>query len=189
MKPERQDFRNVAPRACARRPGGFALVEVVLALVIVVLGAILFLNLSGGSRRRHDCERLFQDLRVFSTAFEGYHQRHNSWPPSTGAEGTLPPELAEALQGTNWFKGSPFGGSYGWVAPDPTGAAENDPRHGWGGHGVIILTAFSPSFPLTLDQSDLLYIEHQFDDSDLATGRFRTGFNGWPIYLVDVAKR
>jgi len=27
------------------------------------------------------------------------------------------------------------------------------------------------------------------DDANLATGRFRTGFNGWPVYLLEAAKR
>jgi len=54
--------------------------------------------------------------------------------------------------------------------------------------GAVTLTAFSPSFPLTLVESDLIYIDRKIDDGNLATGRFRTGFNGWPVYLVEALK-
>ena len=58
------------------------------------------------------------------------------------------------------------------------------PPQAVGSPGRITLTAFSPHFPLTLTRSDLLALDRQIDDGDLTTGRFRTGFNGWPVYLV-----
>jgi hypothetical protein len=50
--------------------------------------------------------------------------------------------------------------------------------------GIIAITAFSPKAPLALTSKDLLYIDSKLDDGNLATGRFRTGFNGWPVYRV-----
>ena len=80
----------------------------------------------------------------------------------------MPRGMEKALGETNWAGGSPFGGNYGW-----------DSR------GLVVLTAFSPSFPLTLTRADLLEIDRRIDDGDLATGRFRTGFNGWPVYQIE----
>lgn len=48
--------------------------------------------------------------------------------------------------------------------------------------GIIAVTAFAPSFPLTATRADLLHVDTAIDDGNLATGRFRTGFNGWPVY-------
>ena len=147
---------------------GFTLVEVMLVLLILVLaGALLFTGL-GRVRRQQRGERFIADLQEFSAAFQAYHGQHLAWPPSTTGEVTVPRGMEAALVETNWAGASPFGGNYGW-----------DSR------GAVVLTAFSPSFPLALTRADLLEIDRRIDDGDLATGRFRTGFNGWPVYLVE----
>lgn len=50
--------------------------------------------------------------------------------------------------------------------------------------GRIAVTAFAPSFPLTATRVDLLHVDTAIDDGNLSTGRFRTGFNGWPVYTL-----
>ena len=70
--------------------------------------------------------------------------------------------------------------------PAPWATTWRDPG---GGRGVVTLTAFVPQFPLTLTRADLQRIDRLIDDANLATGRFRTGFNGWPVYLLEAAKR
>ena len=172
-----------------RRPGGFARLEVALGLLVIALAAALVLTLAGRLRQRRNCDGCLRELGALAAVFSDYHRQHHAWPPSSGPDAALPPDLAAALKDTAWFTGSPFGGNYGWVAPDPTGAAGNGPVPRWGGRGAVTLTAFAPSFPLSLDQTDLLYIDSQIDDGNLATGRFRAGFNGWPVYLVEAAAR
>jgi hypothetical protein len=189
MRFPRQNSARGAGRQGRRRSAGFAVGEILSALVVLVLCAGLVLTLAGRRQQRQNCDHCLRDLRVFSAAFAHYHEKHNTWPPSSDAEVALPPDLAEALKATDWFKGSPFGGNYGWVAPDPAEVAGSAPVRGWGGSGAVTLTAFSPSFPLRLDQSDLLYIDGELDDGNLATGQFRTGFNGWPVYFVEAASR
>jgi hypothetical protein len=49
---------------------------------------------------------------------------------------------------------------------------------------VIALSAFSPASPHLLSEADLLALDARLDDGNLATGRFRAGFNRWPIYVV-----
>ncbi len=186
MSSERQNFTDVAGRPRGRRSGGFTLLEVALTLLVLGLGAGLILTLAGRIRQRQDCDTYIRDVRLFAAAFEHYHQRHQAWPAASSAEVPLPPDIAAALADTDWLTGSPFGGSYGWLAPVPAGGGSGP---GWGGRGAVTLTAFSPGFPLTVNQADLLYIDRQIDDGDLATGHFRTGFNGWPVFLVEAAKR
>ncbi len=185
-----QESKGVAARHPMREVRGLVLVEIALALLVVVLAASLVFILAGRIQQRRKCDRCARDLRAFATVFDDYYQRHKTWPPSSDADSALPPEIEAALKDTNWTKGSPFGGNYGWMAPEPDRtAADAAPSPDRTGPGAITLTAFSPSFPLTLSQSDLLYIDHQIDDGDLATGRFRTGFNGWPVYLVEAVTR
>lgn len=189
MRYQRQNSPKIAKWHSIRCRRGFTLLEIALVLLVLTLGTILGLSLAGRSQQRRNCDRFIQDLRIFDAAFAGYHQQHNSWPAASNAGIDLPPDLAEALKDTSWFQGSPFGGSYGWVAPEPAGASANGAGHEWDGCGAVTLTAFSPSFPLTLDKADLLNIDSQIDDGNLATGRFRTGFNGWPVFLVEAVKR
>lgn len=165
-----------------RRAGGFTLVETGLVLLIVVLAAGLGLDLVGRVRQRRRRDHFIADLREFSAVFQRYAQQHEAESPAGAGDAALPAGLEDLLKDTNWRKGSPFGGSYGWLAPDPANPATDDSGRARG--GMIVLTAFSPSFPLTLSRRDLLYIDNQIDDGNLATGRFRTGFNGWPVYLV-----
>ncbi len=149
------------------RSRGFTLVEVMLVLLILGLaGALLFTGL-GRVRRGQRAGRFIADLQVFSAAFQAYHEQHHAWPPSTNGEVTVPRGMENILGETNWAGGSPFGGNYGWD-----------------GRGLVVLTAFSPSFPLELTRADLLEFDRRIDDGDLSTGRFRTGFNGWPVYQV-----
>ncbi|MEI6107483.1 MAG: hypothetical protein WCR49_10770 [Opitutae bacterium] len=158
-----------------------------MALMLLVVALVLGLSftLAGRVLQRRNCDQVVADLRDFAAIHADYFQQRQSWPPSTGEGLALPPPLADALKATNWSQRSPFGGSYGWVKPDPAGVR---PGREWGGAGAVTLTAFAPSFPLTLTQADLRYIDRQLDDGNLATGRFRTGFNGWPIYLVEAVK-
>lgn len=150
------------PRAC-----GFTLPEVMLVLAIMVLAAILIFTLLGRDARHRNSDRFVADLEEFATAFQTYHRQNRTWPPSTSSEVATPPGMESFLEETNWDNGSPFGGSYGW-----------DRR------GAVVLTAFAPAFPLELTRADLLAIDDQIDDGDLTRGRFRTGFNGWPVYFV-----
>ena len=169
-------------RSRRRRAGGFALIEVGLVLLIFVLAAGLVFELLGRNQQRRRCDRFVADLREFAAAFERYAQQPEAALPASTGDASMPAGMEELLKDTNWRKGSPFGGNYGWVAPDPASPIRFGSDRGE--CGAIVLTAFSPSFPLTLSRSDLLCIDAKIDDGNLATGRFRTGFNGWPVYLV-----
>lgn len=149
------------------RAPGFTLAEVMLVLLVIVFAGVLVFTVLGRQQRHRSGERLIADLQEFATAFQDYQRQHRSWPPSTNGEVAMPRGLEDVLVKTNWAGGSPFGGSYGWD-----------------GRGAVVLTAFAPAFPLELTRADLLALDRRFDDGDLATGRFRAGFNGWPVYLV-----
>jgi type II secretory pathway pseudopilin PulG len=148
------------------RPQGLVLVELMLFLLVLVLAVLLALTALGRIRRQARLERWGADLQSFAVALEKIRAETGRWPETAAAAG---PRLREA----GWEKAPAFGGEHGWVPPN-----------GAGSPGRITLTAYSPHFPLTLTRSDLLALDRRIDDGDLATGRFRTGFNGWPVYLV-----
>ncbi|MDD3181058.1 MAG: hypothetical protein PHQ04_12055 [Opitutaceae bacterium] len=160
---------------CRRRMGGFLLIEAGLVLLILVLAAGLVTLLLGRHQQRRRCDRFAADLRTFAEAFQEYA------PPG---DASLPAGLEDRLKDTNWRKGSPFGGDYGCLASPPVGPSADGAGRSPARGGAIVLTAFAPSMPLTLSRRDLLYIDATIDDANLATGRFRTGFNGWPVYDI-----
>jgi type II secretory pathway pseudopilin PulG len=162
-------------------PRVFTLLEIILAVVIGVSALIVVVQLAGRRQQQQRRERLGLDLQTFATALQDYHRRTESWPPSTQGEVVLPRGLEEVLALTHWTQDSPFGGSYGWIAPSAVGGEAADRLK----RGAITLTAFVRGDPLALTWDDLLQIDRQIDDGDLGTGRFRTGFNGWPLYLVE----
>jgi hypothetical protein len=146
------------------RVGGSALVEVGLFLLIVVVGVWLGILLLSRSQQRRRCDRFIGDLRAFSAAFQTYARKAGTGLPASPGESALPPGLEQLLQDTNWHQGSPFGGNYEYLAPFPAGPSADGAGRDGRGSGAIALTAFAPSFPLTLSRRDLRYVDGRIDD-------------------------
>jgi type II secretory pathway pseudopilin PulG len=171
-------------RSRRRRAGGFALIEVGLVLLILFLASWLAVDLLGWVQQRRRGDRFVADLREFAAAFQSYAQQHHAGLPASTGDAAMPASMENLLKDTNWRKGSPFGGTYEWLAPYPPNPSAEGAGQDGHGSGAIMLTAFAPSFPLTLSRHDLLFVDARIDDGNPATGRFRTGFNGWPLYLI-----
>lgn len=149
-----------------RRDGrGLVLVEGLLILLVIGLAGALLFTIMGRIRHGVRLERFGAELRAHAAVIAQARAERGRWPASAA-------EAGPRLMAGGWLDGSDFGGEFGWVPP----AA--------GRPGMITLTAFAPGFPLELTRADLLTLDRQIDDGDLATGRFRTGFNGWPVWLV-----
>jgi hypothetical protein len=156
--------RQVTTVAGGRRESrGSLLAEILLGLAIAILSVLVLVEVGGRIAQLHRRERMMADLREFAAAFQAFANTRGNL-----SGGALPEELTSALQNTNWKKGSPFGGAYEWV---PAGA--------------IAVTAFAPALPLALTRADLLAIDAGIDDGNLATGRFQTRFNGWPVFRLE----
>lgn len=145
--------------------------EIALVLAVLAAGALLA-STSFHRMRQHAREEHFvADLRARSAALESYHQKLGRWPAAAW-EGTMPAGLEPFLSGSNWSDPSPFGGHFVWTQP----AA--------GERGLLSVTAFDSDAPLGASRAELRAIDAMMDDGDLTTGRFRTGFNGWPTWRV-----
>lgn len=152
-------------------------IEAGLILLILVLAVWTAADLAGRLLDRRRCDRFIGDLRTFSAAFQRYGHEVGFRAPADPAVATLPPVLAARLHGTGWTRETPFGGRYEWAPPGSV-AADG------AAYGAIRVTAFAPGPALHLSRTDLLRIDARLDDGNLATGRFRAGFDGWPVYLI-----
>ena len=163
-------------------------------MLVILLLAVVAITTGANFWHRQRCDRLAEELRALAGAFQGYERRNGHWPaPSNGAR-VIPRGLETELRDTAWLKPTPVGGSYQWLVPyPPPSARENvspesapaaSPPPALAIGGALAVTAFRPDAPLALSPADLLYLDAKIDDGNLATGQFRTGFNGWPIYLV-----
>jgi len=141
-------------------------VEVGLILLAAGLAVALVFTLAARLRHRHLAAQLVAELQAHAAVFEEHRRTRGDWPAR--AE-DVPGLLADPA----WTRGSPLGGSYGWVAPGQDGRP-----------GRVTVTAFVPDFPLDLTAAELRRLDARFDDGDLQAGRLRAGFNGWPVYLV-----
>jgi type II secretory pathway pseudopilin PulG len=145
---------------------GFALVHLMLVLVIILAAALLASTLLGRARQHARLERCGAELQAFAAAFEQFHAENGHWP-ATGAG-------VKGLANTAWPGPTPLGGHYGWIPPPGPERA-----------GAVTVTAFVPDLALEFSRADLLELDRHIDDGNLATGRLRSGFNGWPVYLVE----
>ena len=136
-------------------------------LILLVSGlALLLLSLALGRLRHHArLERFGSELQMLAAAFESARTERGRWPET-------PEEAGPGVMSSGWLEGPPIGGEFAWRAPTP------------GRAGMIAVTGFAPAPPIDLTPDDLRAIDRAIDDGDLQTGRFRTGFNGWPVYLV-----
>lgn len=165
MGSARQGWR-FTPRG-GGRPPGFVLVEMLLGLVVVVLAAVLVFSVLGRLRHRARVHAVAATLRAAATAVESFRSETGRWPATTTEAGSRLPD------GT-WPPPPSLGGEYGWMPPAGPGRS-----------GLVTLTAFAPRAPLDLTRDDLLALDRRIDDGNLASGRLRKGFNGWPVYLVE----
>jgi len=192
----------------SRHADGFTVLRLLLALSALALAAYIAISEVGKYRARAQRDQFVADLREIAAVFQAYHAQKGTWPPATNPDIRTPLGMESTLAATRWLAGPPFGGTYEWQLPprpvpppvkadlaDKPAMADRPaisvnvtaspaalPAANAG--GLIAIAAFSPAAPLALTSKDLLYIDSKLDDGNLATGRFRTGFNGWPVYRV-----
>ncbi len=186
------------------RRGGFSLVGAFLFLTALGLAIAIALGEVRKFQHRAQRDQFVTDLTQLAGVFEAYRAEKGEWPAGTHAELRTPRGMESVLASTPWVTRQPFGGAYDWIPPqlpppvlpppppDPNAPARlaeaeapKTPAKATVRHGLIAVTAFSPGHALTLTEDDLRYIDAKLDDGDLATGRFRAGFNRWPTYIVN----
>ncbi|HUR58568.1 MAG TPA: hypothetical protein VM029_12715 [Opitutaceae bacterium] len=169
MSLQRQTFPQAGRRPSCRGSLG---PELLGGLLVLALALWLMVEMVGRVQQWRRCHAFLADLRDFSAAYQRLGKQDLA---VTGGDRAAPRAWEELTKETNWSKGSPFGGDYQW----------HEETAGDRKSATVIVTAFAPHFPLSVSRAELLAIDAEIDDGNLATGRFRTGFNGWPVYRLD----
>ncbi|GEM_PF-2460018 len=149
---------------------GFSLIELLVVIVVIgILAAVVVPNtiMAGDSAR---ITATAQDLRSIEKAVEAYRNSSGRWPRDVN-RAVLPPEIAPSFAKSDPFaKVVPTGGVY-----DYDGAtASRGPR-------ISIRSSSGNSIP---NDDTIRKIDHEIDDGDITTGRFRKSGGTIEYYLV-----
>ncbi len=139
-----------------RRESGFTLVEIMIVVAVIALLAAIAVPSFVRARKRAQNAKFINALRIGSDAADLYAiENHGKYPPDVN-RGVVPPELATYLDPTfDWTAVTPIGGRWDWE------------------FGVHSVTAAISVVDAPNDAERMTEIDRQYDDGDLATGRFR----------------
>lgn len=137
----------------------FTLVELMIAVAIICLLAVLAMPSFLRARQKTQNTKFINALRVASSAFDTYAMEHQSYPDDVN-RGIMPPGMSSYLDSFDWTGNTPIGGQWDWDK-DVFGMKA----------GVSIV---SP----TVSVEQLTEIDAAIDDGDLRSGRFQAKING-----------
>jgi type II secretory pathway pseudopilin PulG len=149
-----------------------------LMVVVTILSFLFLLAVPTYQRlqRKAKTAALVNDFRTFATAFQTHAHDAGSWPPEAAA-GVVPTGMTpEELKYDDWTHTTPMGGKFDWEYNQIHGGVQS--------RAAITITPTSDA-PLVIDSALLLDIDRAIDDGDLATGNFRTGFGGRPLFVIE----
>jgi prepilin-type N-terminal cleavage/methylation domain-containing protein len=145
----------------ARRTSGFTLVEIMIVVAIIALLAVVAMPSFLRARQRSHNSKFMNALRVASDAIDLYASENPGRYPPDRTRGVLPPELATYLDATlDWTARTPIGGQWDWD------------------FNVFSIKAAISVVAPDANVEQMTEIDAQFDDGDLATGRFRSTVEG-----------
>ena len=125
-------------------------------------------------QRRTIATAIGNDLRAFAAAFDVYAHETGNWP-AEAAEGVFPIEMANRIKSTDWLRTTTLGGQYNW---------DNNQMHGGTRYRAAIAISSTASAPFNEDLDLLEAIDRVIDDGNLATGNFRIGADGEPVFII-----
>jgi prepilin-type N-terminal cleavage/methylation domain-containing protein len=141
-------------RANIRSAPGFTLVEIMIAVVIIGLLAMVAVPAIARTQRASQNNRFISDLRVFAQAFESSAMENGNWPPNAG-DGVIPTGMTGSFRRATWINRTSVGGRWNWDFNNSGVTA-----------AVAANNVTAPDLQMTL-------IDRRIDDGNLATGLFR----------------
>ena len=144
---------------------GFTLVEIMIVVGLIGLLASIALPAFSQSRKSAIANRVAEDLRVFTDAFEIYIAENGSYPADMGP-GSLPSVMNDYLHKAVFEGQTPAGGFYDWD------------------QGQFGTTAGVSVYSPTVELEILQKVDDILDDGDLSAGRFRSRAAGY-IYVIE----
>ncbi len=144
---------------------GFTLVEIMIALTIVGILAMLAIPAFQHAKWNAAAARYAADVRTATAAFEMYAMENGNYPPDRGPE-QVPPGMGPYLTKVHWDKPTSLGGGWDW-----------DYRV----FGVIAgVSVYKPDAP----DDELRIVDDILDDGNLGSGMFRSRPDGY-IYVIE----
>jgi prepilin-type N-terminal cleavage/methylation domain-containing protein len=167
-------FRFAASGPLRSRRAGFSIIEIMIAVTIISLLAAIAVPTLKSVKRRTVATAIGNDLRTFAAAFDIYAHQNGRWPAEV-AEGVMPPEMADRINGGAWLRPSPLGGLYNW---------DNGQLHAGKVYRAAIAISSSGSSSNPMDYELMEAIDRVIDDGNLTTGNFRLGADDEPVFIV-----
>lgn len=150
-----------------RRNHAFTLAEIMIVVAIIALLAAIALPSFLRARQRSQQARFINALRIATSAFELYAVENNGFPPDA-LRGEVPPGMDSYLGPKfSWTTATPIGGSWDW-----------DMNQFGTRAGVSVVGP-------TVDVQQMVEIDRQIDDGDLASGHFRDRGSGRYTDLIE----
>lgn len=143
---------------------GFTLIELLVVVAIIgILASVALPNFSD-YRRRANIAATASEIRGLISTFYAYDAENGKFPDDF--HNMLPAGMRKYISQDFWSAATPMGGYYNWEGENfyPYSA-------------VSIYNCPAPT-------SELRTLDAMLDDGNLATGKFRTGVNGRPSYII-----
>ena len=150
-----------------RRSGAFTLVELMIAVSIIALVAVIALPSYLRAREQAQNAKFVNALRAATGAFEMYNVEHNNFPPDAN-RGIVPAGMALY-----------FGPTFDWTAPTPVGGKwdwDNDVFGFRAGVSVIDSSAQATQF---------IDVDRKIDDGNLSQGHFQNTASARYTYILE----
>ena len=144
---------------------GFTLVEIMIAVTIIGITAMLVMPAALSAAHRARCARTGSDMRTFANAFVTYAADHGQYPPDSHL--TLPPGMDDYIDTGKWYAETALGGHWNWDSPSSYSYA-----------GVAI-------FVHDCTDDELRVLDAMVDDGNLATGEIIKSSHGRPTYIIE----
>jgi len=144
---------------------GFTLVELMIAVAIIGILAMITFPAIIRARWRAGVARYCHDVRIAAGAFELYALEHGTYPPDR-TPAVVPPGMDEYLEKIRWQNPTSLGGNWDW-----------DYRVFGYEAGVSV---YKPDAPEEILKS----VDATIDDGNLDSGIFRSRPDGY-IYIIE----
>lgn len=144
------------------RPG-FSILELAIVVSIIAILAALAIPLYHIFLKKSRFTAFANDLRVHAEAIQRYATEAGDYPSTYTSAGSMIPGLERYLS-PSWTEGAPAGGVYTWYLLNPSNPASSI--------GFIQVEP-TVAHPYTFVLSDIVELDEDIDDGNLASGRLQ----------------
>lgn len=159
---------------------GFSIIELAVVVLIIGILAALAIPFFAMIVERSRFSTLASDLRTYGDAYRTYAMEHDgAYPPDHTAAGAIDPLMAEYIP-MRWIERTPIGGAYTWRFDSHPDAARE--------RAYIEIVQELPDNRFNVELKDIVRLDEQIDDGNLATGHLQVAFGDRVRYYVKLGE-